>query len=81
MWGMFVYKEETSTVAMMVSGGKGVDRDWIMSRKWIQMGGEGFNEGLEVGIDVSRDAFVRGTIGGDDGVAWVAVACGEYLSG
>ena len=35
------------------------------------MGGEGFNKALEVGVDVNRDAFSRGTIGGDDGVARV----------
>ena len=36
------------------------------------MGGEGFNKGLEVGIDVGRDMFSRGIIGGDDGMARVA---------
>ena len=35
----------------------------------LDMGGEGFNKRLEVGVDVSRDAFSRGTTGGDDGVA------------
>ena len=36
------------------------------------MGGEEFNKWLEVGIDEGRDAFGRGTIGGDDGAAGVA---------
>ena len=31
--GMLVYREETSTVAMMVSGGRGMCRDRIISRK------------------------------------------------
>ena len=31
--GMLVCKEETLTVAMMVSGGRGMFRDRIMSRK------------------------------------------------
>ena len=38
----------------------------------LDMEGEGFNKGLEVGTDVSRDVFYRGTIGGDDGVVRVA---------
>ena len=33
--GMLVYKEETSTVVMMVSGGREMVRDWIMSKKWF----------------------------------------------
>ena len=37
----------------------------------LDMGGEGFNIGLEVGIDIGRDVFSRGTIRGDDGVARV----------
>ena len=32
----------------------------------LDMGGEGFNKRLEVGIDEGRDAFGRGTIGRDD---------------
>ena len=35
------------------------------------MGGERFNKQLEVGVDVGRDAFCGGTIGGDDGAAVV----------
>ena len=35
VWGMLVYREETSTVTMMVSGGRGVGRDRIVSRKWL----------------------------------------------
>ena len=35
VWGILVYREKTSTVAMMVSGGRGVGRDWIISRKWF----------------------------------------------
>ena len=38
----------------------------------LDTGGEGFNKGLEVGADVGRDAFSRGTIGGDYGVAGIA---------
>ena len=38
----------------------------------LDMGGEGFNKGLEVGINACRDAFSRGTIGEDDGAAGVA---------
>ena len=38
----------------------------------LDMGGKGFNKWLKVGIDVGRDAFGRGTIGGDNGVAGVA---------
>ena len=38
----------------------------------LDMGGKGFNNGLEVDVDVSRDVFSRGTIGGDNGVAGVA---------
>ena len=38
----------------------------------LDMGGEGFNKRLEVGVHEGRDAFDRGTIGGDDGVAGVA---------
>ena len=37
----------------------------------LDMGGEGFNKGLEVRINVSRDASNRGTIGGDNGAAGV----------
>ena len=33
--GMFVYREETSTVATMVSGGRRVGRDRIISRNWL----------------------------------------------
>ena len=36
------------------------------------MGEEGFNKRLEVGVDVGRDAFSGGTIGGDDGTAGAA---------
>ena len=32
----------------------------------------GTNKGLEVGVDISRNAFSKGTIGGDDGAAGVA---------
>ena len=32
---MLVYKEDTSTVTMMLSGGRRVGRDWIMTRKWL----------------------------------------------
>ena len=38
----------------------------------LDMGGEGFNKRLEMSIDVGRDAFGRGTIGGDDGATGVA---------
>ena len=38
----------------------------------LDMGGEGFNKRLEAGVDEGRDAFGRGTIGGDDGAAGVA---------
>ena len=38
----------------------------------LDIGGEGFNKGLERGIDVGRDAFSRRTRGEDDGVAGVA---------
>ena len=38
----------------------------------MDVGGEGFNKWLEVGVAVGRDAFSRGTIGGDNGVAGVA---------
>ena len=38
----------------------------------MDMGREGFNKRLEVGLDEGRDAFSGGTIGGDDGVAGVA---------
>ena len=37
----------------------------------LDMGGEGFNKWLEVGVDEGRDAFGRGTIGRDNGVAGV----------
>ena len=37
----------------------------------LDMEGEGFNKGLEVGVDVGRDAFSRGTIGGDNGATGV----------
>ena len=72
-----MYREETSTVTMMVSGGRGVGWDRIISYikkvvSILDMGGEGFNKRLEVGIDVGRDAFSWGTIGGDDGTAGVA---------
>ena len=33
--GMLVYREETSTVVMMVSGGRRVSRDQIISRKGL----------------------------------------------
>ena len=33
--GMLVYREETSTVAMMVSSGRGLGRDRIVLRKWL----------------------------------------------
>ena len=35
----------------------------------LDMGGEGFNKRLEVGVNEGRDAFGRGIIGGDDGAA------------
>ena len=38
----------------------------------LDMGGEGFNKQLEVGVDEGRAAFGRRTIGGDDGAAGVA---------
>ena len=38
----------------------------------LDMGGEVFNKGLEVGVNVGRDAFSMGTIGGDDGATRVA---------
>ena len=38
----------------------------------LDMEGEGFNQQLEVGIDVGRDAFSGVAIGGDDGAAGVA---------
>ena len=38
----------------------------------LDMGGEGFHKWLEMDVDEGRDAFGRGTIGGDDGVAGVA---------
>ena len=38
----------------------------------LDMGGEGFNKRLEVGVDVGRDVFSGGTIGGDDGAVSVA---------
>ena len=37
----------------------------------LDMEGQGFNKGLEVGVDVVRDTFSRGTIGGDDGAAGI----------
>ena len=37
----------------------------------LDMREEGFNKRLEVGVDVGRDAFSGGTIGGDDGMAGV----------
>ena len=36
-----------------------------------EMGGEASNKGLEVGADVGRDTFSRGTTGGDNGAAGV----------
>ena len=38
----------------------------------LDMGGEGFNIRLEVGFNVGRDAFSRGTTGGDNGAAGVS---------
>ena len=38
----------------------------------LNMVGEGFNKQLVVVVDVGRDAFNGGTIGGDNGVAGVA---------
>ena len=38
----------------------------------LDMGGEGFNKRLEVGVDEGRDTFGRGTIGRVDGAAGVA---------
>ena len=38
----------------------------------LDMGGEGFNKGLEVGI-VGRDAFGKKTTGGDDGVPGLCI--------
>ena len=53
-----MYKEKTSIVGMMVSGGRWVGRDQILSRKWfVSWIWEGFNKGLEVGADVSRDVW------------------------
>ena len=37
----------------------------------LDMRGKGFNKGLEVGVDVSRDLFSRGIIGGNDGTTRV----------
>ena len=65
VWGMFVYREETSTVAIMVSGGRRVGRDRIISRNWLvswTMGGVGFNKRMEVGVDVDRDVFSGRTL-------------------
>ena len=72
---MLVYREETSTGAMMVSGGRVVGRDRIISRKWLvswTWERRDLTNCLEVGLDVGRDAFSRGTIGNDGvpGVAW-----------
>ena len=38
----------------------------------LDKGGERFNKGLEVDVNVGRDAFSRETIGGDDGATRVA---------
>ena len=47
---MLVYKEETSTVAMMISG---LGSDLVEKMVGIlDMGEKGFDKGLEVGIDV-----------------------------
>ena len=57
---MLVYMEEISTVNQV--------------KKMVcilDIGGEGLNKGMEVGVNVSRDAFSWGTIGGDDGAAGV----------
>ena len=35
-----MYEEETSTVAMMISGGRGVGWDRILSRKWLVSWGD-----------------------------------------
>ena len=40
-----------------------MSRKWFVS--WTWKGREGYNKGLEVSVDISRDMF----IGGDDGVA------------
>ena len=37
----------------------------------LVMGGEGFDKGLEVGIDVCRDTFGWGVIGRDNGAAGI----------
>ena len=37
----------------------------------LDMGGEGFDKGLEVGVDVCQDMFGGGAIGRDDGMAGV----------
>ena len=50
-----MYKEETSTVAMRISGGRGLGCYQILSRKMVgilDMGEERFDKRLEVGIDV-----------------------------
>ena len=39
----------------------------------LDMGGEGFEKGLEVGVDISRNMFSGGTIRGDDGMAGVTM--------
>ena len=53
--GMFMYKEETSTAAMMISGGSGGRQRFDQVEKILgilDMGWEGFDKKLEVAIDV-----------------------------
>ena len=69
-----MYKEEMSTVAMMISGGRGGRLGSDLVEKMVgilDMGGEGFDKGLEVGIDVCRYTFSRGVIRRDNGVAGI----------
>ena len=50
-----MYKEVTSTADITVLGGKGVRKDWIISRKLLAFfiyEGVGFNYGLDMNIDV-----------------------------
>ena len=34
-WGILVYREVTSTVPMILLGGRRMERDYMISRKWL----------------------------------------------
>ena len=73
MWGMLVFWEGDINSGPDIRWEGGRQR-WDHVKEMIgilDMGEEGFDKGLEVGVDVCRDTFGGGAIGRDDGMAGV----------